>query len=173
MSTMLELQAKLNAPAKRSNLHDFLDDKWITVHPNGKEGKGSPVLIGEDGTIKAGMGGKFNGQKISEANKAAQAKKKEDPKQDKAVKSIKVTGSYLTATNKSVIKQIISERSRYEKDGVMTGNRGGITYEIKENEDGSFKVKTYQQETDMRGKKFTREYSSEISVNYEKQKSDK
>ena len=80
MPTMLELQAKLNAPTKRSNLHDFLDDKWITVHPNGKEGKGSPVLIGEDGTIKAGMGGKFNGQKIGEANKAEQAKKKEEPK---------------------------------------------------------------------------------------------
>lgn len=71
MPTMLELQAKLNAPAKRSNLHDFLDDKWITVHPNGKEGKGSPVLIGEDGKIKAGMGGKFNGQKIGEAITAA------------------------------------------------------------------------------------------------------
>lgn len=169
MPTMLELQAKLNAPAKRSTLHDFLDDKWITVHPNGKEGKGSPVLIGEDGTIKAGMGGKFNGQKIGEANKAAQAKKKEDQKQDKPVKSIKVKGSYLTPTNKSVIKQIISERSRYEKDGVMTGNRGGITYEIKENDDGSFKVTTYQQESDAWGKKFTRESSSEISVDYDSQ----
>lgn len=83
MPTMLELKTKLNAPAKRSNLHDFLDDKWITVHPNGKEGKGSPVLIGEDGTIKAGMGGKFNGQKIGEANKAEQTKKKEEPKNAK------------------------------------------------------------------------------------------
>lgn len=43
-----------------------LDDKWITVKPNGPENKGQPALIGEGGEIKAGMGGKFNGQKIHE-----------------------------------------------------------------------------------------------------------
>ena len=42
-------------------------DKWITVHPNGSQGKGRPALIdGETGRVKGGMGGKFNGQKISE-----------------------------------------------------------------------------------------------------------
>ena len=41
-------------------------DKWITVKPNGADNKGSPALIGEGGEIKAGMGGKFNGEKISE-----------------------------------------------------------------------------------------------------------
>lgn len=47
------------------------EDKWITVKPNGKENKGRPVKIdGETGEIKAGMGGKFNGQKISEARKS-------------------------------------------------------------------------------------------------------
>ena len=46
-------------------------DKWITVHPNGPENKGTPVRIDSDtGEIKAGMGGKFNGQKISEARKS-------------------------------------------------------------------------------------------------------
>ena len=45
-------------------------DKWITVKPNGEGKTGRPVLIdGETGEIKAGMGGKFNGQKISEARK--------------------------------------------------------------------------------------------------------
>lgn len=45
-------------------------DKWITVHPNGPENKGTPVRIDADtGEIKAGMGGKFNGQKLSEARK--------------------------------------------------------------------------------------------------------
>ena len=44
------------------------EDRWITVKPNGEENKGRPVKIdGESGEIKAGMGGKFNGQKISEA----------------------------------------------------------------------------------------------------------
>ncbi|MGL4756314.1 MAG: DUF1073 domain-containing protein [Aeromonadaceae bacterium] len=41
-------------------------EKWITVKPNGPDNTGSPVLIGEGGEIKAGMGGKFNGQKIGE-----------------------------------------------------------------------------------------------------------
>lgn len=43
-------------------------DTWITVKPNGEEHTGRHVKIdGETGVIKAGMGGKFNGQKISEA----------------------------------------------------------------------------------------------------------
>lgn len=51
--------------------YSFTDgDRWITVHPNGKENKGTPVKIDEaTGEVKAGMGGKFNGQKISEARK--------------------------------------------------------------------------------------------------------
>lgn len=51
--------------------YSFTDgDSWITVHPNGKENKGTPVKLDEaTGEVKAGMGGKFNGQKISEARK--------------------------------------------------------------------------------------------------------
>ena len=46
-------------------------DRWITVKPNGEENKGRHVKIdGETGEIKAGMGGRFNGQKISEARKS-------------------------------------------------------------------------------------------------------
>ena len=43
-------------------------DKWITVHPNGKDTKGTPALIGENGEVKGGMGGKFNGQNIKDAH---------------------------------------------------------------------------------------------------------
>lgn len=46
-------------------------DKWITVKPNGPDNVGSPVLIGENGEIKGGMGGKFNGQKIGEKKSEA------------------------------------------------------------------------------------------------------
>lgn len=43
--------------------------RWITVHPNGEgEGKGRPALIdSESGAVLGGMGGKFNGKKITEA----------------------------------------------------------------------------------------------------------
>ena len=50
--------------------------KWITVHPNGKgaEKKGTPVLIDDKtGKVLGGMGGKFNGQKISKVHKKAKA----------------------------------------------------------------------------------------------------
>lgn len=40
------------------------DDRWITVKPNGANNTGRPALIDENGTIKAGMGGKFNGRNI-------------------------------------------------------------------------------------------------------------
>lgn len=42
------------------------DDQWITVHPNGPDAVGRPALIDESGTIKAGMGGKFNGRSIDD-----------------------------------------------------------------------------------------------------------
>lgn len=47
--------------------YNFVDgDRWITVHPNGKDDKGTPVkLDAETGEVKAGMGGKFNGRHIS------------------------------------------------------------------------------------------------------------
>lgn len=41
-------------------------ERWITVHPNGKENKGSPVKIDDEtGEVLAGMGGKFTGKHIS------------------------------------------------------------------------------------------------------------
>lgn len=47
-----------------------MDDKWITVKPNGAKGKGSPVKIDDEGRIVAGMGGKFKGEKINEIRKS-------------------------------------------------------------------------------------------------------
>lgn len=56
--------------AKRAMQKLAMDaDRWITVKPNGANNKGAPALIGENGEVKAGMGGKFNGQKISEVRK--------------------------------------------------------------------------------------------------------
>lgn len=42
------------------------DDRWITVRPNGPDATGRPALIDESGTIKAGMGGKFNGRSLDD-----------------------------------------------------------------------------------------------------------
>lgn len=54
-------------PDLDQDVTDAMDDKWITVHPH--KGKGTPVLLGENGEVKAGMGGKFNGLHIKEVEK--------------------------------------------------------------------------------------------------------
>lgn len=46
------------------------DNKWITVKPNGSEGKGAHVELDESGRVTKGMGGKFNVTKISEVRKS-------------------------------------------------------------------------------------------------------
>lgn len=46
------------------------EDKWVTAHPNGEEHEGTPVKIDDEtGIVRAGMGGKFNGQHISAASR--------------------------------------------------------------------------------------------------------
>jgi uncharacterized protein len=80
------------------------DDKWITVHPHGKEVKpGQPVLISEGGEVLGGLGGKFKGQQISsvksaktaEATKPGQAAPiAEAPKAAEAPKKPSPFGSY-------------------------------------------------------------------------------
>ena len=45
------------------------DNRWITVKPNGPDNKGAPVQIDDQGRVLKGMGGKFNGEKISEVRK--------------------------------------------------------------------------------------------------------
>jgi len=58
----------------------FDDDRWITVKPNGEQATGQHVLLGEGGEVKAGMGGKFNGKKISEVKSGKSAESKENLK---------------------------------------------------------------------------------------------
>lgn len=54
-------------------------DHWVTVHPNGEREKGLPVLISGGGTIKSGMGGKFDGENISHLPEEKESKKEENP----------------------------------------------------------------------------------------------
>ena len=60
-------------------------DKWITVHPNGPDHTGRPALIGENGEVKAGMGGKFNGEKISEARSSFSGPKSGEHRKREAI----------------------------------------------------------------------------------------
>ena len=78
------------------------DDKWTTVHPNG-EGGGTPVLLGANGEVKAGMGGKFNGKNISDIKNSEPSKES--------------SGSSRSSSAKSnpQLDYINEERARYTK----------------------------------------------------------
>lgn len=59
------------------SLKRLAKDGWITTKPNGRRNKGQPVLLGENGEILGGMGGKFNGLKmkdVKDANKKLKQK---------------------------------------------------------------------------------------------------
>ena len=57
-------------------------DRWVTVKPNGEGNDGRPVLIDDDGKIKAGMGGKHEGQSIRQDWDADnKSKQSDDPRQ--------------------------------------------------------------------------------------------
>lgn len=62
-------------------------DRWITVHPNGDDDEGRPVLISDNGIIQAGMGGKFNGKPLGAWKKE---KPKAEEKADKAAPNVTV-----------------------------------------------------------------------------------
>lgn len=81
----------------RIHIHTADADQWITVHPNGKgNGSGAHVLIGANGQVKAGMGGKFNGEKIHEVRsnfvgpKSHQAKPPQPEQKPKPSASVKL-----------------------------------------------------------------------------------
>lgn len=59
------------------SLKRLAKDGWITIKPNGRRNKGQSVLLGENGEILGGMGGKFNGLKmkdVKDANKKLKQK---------------------------------------------------------------------------------------------------
>ena len=66
----LSFEARLAAALRGDVVAE--DARWITVKPNGPEHKGQPVLIDDEGggRILGGMGGKHNGERISEVRKS-------------------------------------------------------------------------------------------------------
>ena len=88
--------------------------KWITVKPNGPEHKGVPVKINDQtGEVKAGMGGKFNGQRIDEIRKDFSG-----PKTPKELNPKKPTID-LSVPDKISDNVIIQNRNRSNKVSVM------------------------------------------------------
>jgi len=103
------------------------DERWITIN-NAKGRKGSKVKISASGEILAGMGGKFNGQKIDEMGKGSSEKSGEvDVKIPKISSSTENTynrathmgrgrdfNAELKTISESIIKNIKSYKSLLE-----------------------------------------------------------
>ena len=105
-------------------------DRWITVKPNGEENKGRHVKIdGETGEIKAGMGGRFNGQKISEARKSfvgarIDSYSKLAERNKKAKERELASQAEKEATKKGALKKEISaeEKEQIKIDGIRAAS---------------------------------------------------
>ena len=72
------LTKPVTAPAPKSPALPKIQNARLTVKPNGVNGKGQHVEIGHDGIIKSGMGGKYNGRKISDFKQKPPAKDPND-----------------------------------------------------------------------------------------------
>ena len=90
------------------------DNKWITVKPNGEDGKGAHVEIDDSGRITKGMGGKFNGTKINEVRKSFVGAKTPSKEQLKAnsAKATKPSESAKTNSKKTNIGHIAKETEK-------------------------------------------------------------
>lgn len=58
--------------------NDSGSQHWITAHPDGPDSKGTPLLIGGDGTVEGGAGGKLNGQKLNHVTSRSAARMRGD-----------------------------------------------------------------------------------------------
>ena len=105
-------------------------DRWITVKPNGEEHKGRHVKIdSETGEIKAGMGGRYNGQKISEARKSFTGARidsysKLAERNKKAKERELASQAEKEATKKDALKKEISaeEKEQIKIDGIRAAS---------------------------------------------------
>lgn len=103
------------------------DDKWITVKPNGENAKGRPVLLGENGEIKAGMGGKFNGQKLSEARKSFSG-----PRITQAQRNQKQNDAEHSRNEKHIAKLLKERADRIERAPTPRDKLKAAQYEIEQ-----------------------------------------
>jgi len=112
------------------------DAKWVTVHPNGAGSKGTPVQISENGTVLAGMGGKFNGKKLGELKGDNNSQSNIDLKQlrsEYGAKHIALTKKLQTMQkeqSKNISRYNLTEEQRVEQNKISTEHNAAVA-EIK------------------------------------------
>lgn len=104
------------------------EDKWITTHARESK-KGTHVLIdGKTGEIKAGMGGKFNGTRISEVRKSFVGPKTPSTSTSKAKKTSSSMAN-KTFILKNGLEARIDYTGSYMPERPIDGGYGGIEKE--------------------------------------------
>lgn len=120
---MNQKQQAILADAKRLLA---MDNRWITVKPNGAENKGTPVEIDDSGRITKGMGGKHKGEKINEIRKdfvGAKSPKKENL--DSSEQSVK---KLAPTKEKSPALKAKLEAVSYVKESKKKFMQGGLDF---------------------------------------------
>lgn len=116
------------------------DNRWITVKPNGPDHKGRPVEIDDNGRITKGMGGKFQGEKISEVRKDFTGPKTPDAKSKKSDLQLQVEyeeAQYQARTGltpeqwkereRDAIAGLVGKEKRDAQREFYEANKGAIT----------------------------------------------
>lgn len=95
--------------------------QWITVKPNGQENKGRPVLIeSTTGTILGGMGGRFNGQKVSTLGEAKKRRQTRSAKRQSLRKArAEARKMDFKLPDKIAKENILQNRERSNKGSIM------------------------------------------------------
>ena len=150
-------QAEEQAEEDYLSQQDAMDDKWITVHPH--KGKGTPVLLGENGEVKAGMGGKFNGLHMKEVEKQtsenvghgslitkAMSSAKKDYKAEESERVEKHNAKYKRPGDKEVEVPFIDPTTTHKTNKAdmfsSEASTGETTHEFKPN--GNYHDETHQ-----------------------------
>lgn len=123
MTTPFELRKAFRlglafAAGRHSRLGLALDERWITIHPNGKfdangkKLKGQPILIDDEGVVVGGAGGSMNGKKLSKKNssknKAAKNNSKDNQQNSQAQNQPSAFANSLGAKDYALYRKAIS-----------------------------------------------------------------
>lgn len=100
-----------------------MDNRWITVKPNGPDNKGAPVEIDDEGRIVKGMGGKFKGEKINEVRKDFVGAKTPEKSKDQPKPEPKQLNEQPEIAKSSMTKaQFSEEKKRMIKESMDLSN---------------------------------------------------
>ncbi|TCJ96154.1 hypothetical protein EV694_1706 [Volucribacter psittacicida] len=93
-----------------------MDNRWITVKPNGAHNKGRAVEIDDEGRIVKGMGGKFNGEKINKIGKQTRTPQSSTEKPENTSKSRELIEKIKKLTGNQLPDHILEDMENWSEE---------------------------------------------------------